>query len=296
MKCHPNFFMSLLIIFICFTIINIIVAFAIHGIFIINNTFIEECSETRNILSPDIDPKNKNFISMMLSHASNAYSLYCKPNLKNWLPPNCELLLTMENKAGYIIKCAGKMLISFRGTYNFNDIVTDIRVNSVPFYDGNVHQGFLKHYYKYRDDIKKIVAHNYSKILRIYITGHSLGASTAVLCAADLNKTTNKKIDVVVFACPKLANFTFSTQYPKSINLHIVRNSADIIPISPMGLKEKWFDIITAKYFEFRLDYGSWRKNHSIDTYTKGIQFMYNIKEQKNDDVSIQNMPPTINS
>ena len=69
--------------------------------------------------------------------------------------------------------------IVIRGTTSLGDLLTDLRTTSEPFMDGMVHQGILRA----ASYILERIRSQLLKTDRIWLTGHSLGAAVAAICA-----------------------------------------------------------------------------------------------------------------
>ncbi len=140
--------------------------------------------------------------------------------------------------------------------------------------------------------------------LPLYITGHSLGAAAAVLCAMDvavnldINVVTQaSNIYVYALACPNVAAgvvadnsvlkdvlnipaSTFATNFSNAVqNCWLVANSCDIVPIMPPpstdagGLVDIEFQAVTSNIISFCAQAGTIGGNHSCaDTYTPYLQ------------------------
>ncbi|KAL7129035.1 hypothetical protein ABFS83_13G036300 [Erythranthe nasuta] len=76
--------------------------------------------------------------------------------------------------------------------------------------------------------------------LSITLTGHSLGASLAILSAFDLveNGVDNIPVSAIVFGSPQVGNKAFNDRVLDFANLKVlhVRNKIDLIPLYPSGL------------------------------------------------------------
>ena len=88
-------------------------------------------------------------------------------------------------------------------------------------------------------NIKRLMEKYKGEKVSIAITGHSLGASLAVLSAFDIVENEVVPPDVivsaVVFGCPGVGNKEFNKQVIQHSNLHIlhVKNTIDLIPHYP---------------------------------------------------------------
>lgn len=111
-----------------------------------------------------------------------------------------------------------------------------------------------------------------SNIKKITVTGHSLGAATAVVCGLDLaqyleRKQLPAKVEIVSFACPKTGDSKLGKEFARLGVRHVhYLNRGDIVPIIMIGrykhdsiqetrrLIPAWNDqerVIKKKFFHF---------------------------------------------
>ena len=169
------------------------------------------------------------------------------------IQPYCEYnLIRMISEADFDVQYClrskgGELSITFRGTDSLINWITDFAFweKAIPY--GNieskikVHTGFLCAYKTplVRDYILNLITDG---IHHIKITGHSMGAALAVLCAADIQYNfPEKNIEVVLFGCPRVGNGAFARSYNKRVNKTLrVENGNDIVtkvPFSFMGFR-----------------------------------------------------------
>ena len=138
----------------------------------------------------------------------------------------------------FIKKTENNITIIFRGTdssINWTNNFLFCRKN-IPY--GNkdtkirVHSGFLKEYKSVRDKIHTRIP---GETCKITVTGHSLGAALAVLCAVDLQYNfKNADIEVYLFGCPRVGNKAFVRSYNKRVFKTLrVTNGNDIVTKLP---------------------------------------------------------------
>jgi triacylglycerol lipase len=136
------------------------------------------------------------------------------------------------------------LFITFRGTVNLKDFIFDFLFfkKTIPYdnqkSDIKVHEGFLLKYKGViRDYIQRIVK-KHKSIKNIIVTGHSLGGAIATLCAIDLQYNfTNKHIECITFASPRVGNQAFVDSFNKRISFLIrVKNDNDFIPHLPFKI------------------------------------------------------------
>ncbi|MEM7009707.1 MAG: lipase family protein, partial [Thermodesulfobacteriota bacterium] len=144
--------------------------------------------------------------------------------------------------------------VSFRGTANFTDAITDIAAIQLPYNfvptSGKVSGGF-QGVYTGTDDfpIESTILSKVDELAMtgnfttLYITGHSLGAALAFLAFPDFSQNTTN-IDTVImynFAGPAAGDSAWVSTYegeyaPNRISFRIV-NTNDLVPmLPPLGL------------------------------------------------------------
>ncbi|RZC68997.1 hypothetical protein C5167_032086 [Papaver somniferum] len=98
--------------------------------------------------------------------------------------------------------------------------------------------------------IKRLVTMYKDENVSVILTGHSLGACLAILCAFDLVENGLSKVPVtaIVFGSPQIGDKAFSSKITTFTNLRIlhVKNTIDLIPHYPVAGwngKEKEFEL-----------------------------------------------------
>ena len=237
-------------------------------------------------------------------------------------------------QAGFILQCTPTTgspfyIVAIRGTQTYAEWISDATTYPTPFwlykgtdrfYDGFVHAGFYE-YYTYGTDgarsgdgssdpyrasgsiaeqIKTWATSSAHQDFPVYVTGHSLGAAVAILCAADLRWNVSHvkhrdyyKFPVYMynFACPRVsAGFTYGslsynvdtfpnyyqqTKYGPEGSYRIV-NLADIVPILPPAKVGSspylQFKHASPTVVNFTEQTGEITSNHSMTTYLTYMQ------------------------
>ena len=170
-------------------------------------------------------------------------------DVQPYLPYDCIKMID-DKKSGtqyFLRKDKDILWITFRGTDSPKDWLTDLTFwkKTIP-YDSvksniRVHTGFINAYKAegVRDRILQAVT---GKVNYIKITGHSLGAALAVLCAVDIQfNFPDQDIEVFLFGCPRVGNRAFVTSYNKRVNKTVrIENGNDIVtklPFAFMGYR-----------------------------------------------------------
>jgi hypothetical protein len=151
--------------------------------------------------------------------------------------------------------------LSFRGTDELTDILTDIDLQRSKLFDDDsnilVHNGFLNYFNTIKQDIQTEITISASSFHTIHVTGHSLGGALATIGAAYLGKFINmpdsgdaqegevtfkpkdkskKRIVCHTFGSPRVGNLKFvdwfHTQVDESMRIANDDDPVTLFPIS----------------------------------------------------------------
>ena len=132
---------------------------------------------------------------------------------------------------------ADRVIISFRGTENLNDWITDIKIGwSNVFKYGQTHSGFHNAYTVVGDELKKYLAAQDMNGKKIWVTGHSLGAALASICIADLQSLYGSQImGCYTYGQPRTGDTVFANFIATKYANHLFRitNDTDIVTRLP---------------------------------------------------------------
>jgi triacylglycerol lipase len=204
------------------------------------------------------------------------------------IPKGYKLLANVKANAigirewfGFILESKKSVIIAFRGTDSNPDWIVDAEVSQVPFpYTKEtffVHEGFSSIYQSCRDDIIDTLEQIPLK-KKVYVTGHSLGAAIATLCAFDLSEH-GFNVSLYNFASPRVGDPEFTKAFEQSVQeSYRFVNIYDIVPLlppesiySPLADQTYYYQHIKdADTFGIQTDTLS--GNHSIYTYIKGVK------------------------
>lgn len=137
-----------------------------------------------------------------------------------------------------IIKAGYDIIIAFRGTEpkNIGDWLTDINIQKQNFYSGVVSEGILDAYRLIQPEIMQFLAKHMTNISKLWLTGHSLGAGLATVCAASL-LTIGIGVEfdrLVTFGSPRVGDKAFASllnDYRERIDRFV--NNQDIVTRTP---------------------------------------------------------------
>jgi hypothetical protein len=229
------------------------------------------------------DDSLKGTSKYLLNFVTSAYNDVCKyplftpdkvpvDNIYHLTATVSTLWFKSTNNAGLVYIFNDSIIVSFRGTYFRGDEIIDAEFNSYT-YPGttvSVHTGFHKYFDSLKDQLFDIIGKNSGK--KVFITGHSLGASTALIAGYELlNKFPGIDLNIYVFGCPKTGNLDFVQSFKKANVVSIV-NYFDIVPESPEKINNKLYSVMPI--YIFGIEQNSDITNHSIAIYNQGIDVM----------------------
>lgn len=153
------------------------------------------------------------------------------------------------------------LVLSFRGTRTFGDVVSDTRVCLVPcltlvrtrpgpgasalrapealrrLVAGSVHAGFAARFGLFEGCTRDLLS--VKRPRRLFMCAHSLGAAVAVVAAVRLRQLTQDlgcEVHVVTFGCPKVGSRAFLRAFRESVtSATIVESAGDPIPHLPLN-------------------------------------------------------------
>lgn len=136
-------------------------------------------------------------------------------------------------------------LLAFRGSEETGiaDWINDLKFLPANFPYGQknntaikVHSGFIEAYNSVREAMFKAAKETPHK--QIIVTGHSLGAALATMCAVDIKyNLSDKSVSVYTFGSPKVGNADFAKFYNKHVpQTYRVVNSVDVVPNLPPNI------------------------------------------------------------
>ena len=149
----------------------------------------------------------------------------------------------------------GEIWVVFRGSSSVRNWIHDLEISKVdydtfPECGCSVHRGFYKSVLGIRDEAIDVV----SRLLvdnprdRIFVSGHSYGASCAQLLAMELARA-GIPVDVYTYGSPRVGDSLYSTFMTFVLNHVRVTHARDIVPHLPpteMGFfhsPQEWFEM-----------------------------------------------------
>lgn len=182
---------------------------------------------------------------------------------------------------GFVLSSPENNIIVFRGTQtriewinNFTAVQKDFTDPLSGQYFGKIHDGFIKNYLRIVQPLPREVAQRLNPKIPCYITGHSLGASLAVLGALDMAlniPSLKEQIQLYTYASPRVGDLTFARLHSKQVpNSYRVANLADAIPLMPPTQSVGTY-LHVGQEWSFLSQKGDFMPNHVVDTYAAAI-------------------------
>lgn len=166
-------------------------------------------------------------LSTILPLAEAAYDLSTLP--KDWT-----LVSEIQpGNFGFVAQRGDVVAVSFRGTEKQIEWLEDFDALQVPqlYRPGSVHQGFFFQYGMLAPSLRNVIGQFDTTKIQLWITGHSLGAALATLCAADYASI---KPLVTTWAGPRVGDQNWAQWFDKSIpECYRIVNRWDLVPHLP---------------------------------------------------------------
>lgn len=215
------------------------------------------------------------------------YAQYSNPDGSFVVPLNYSICHTIEAKSlfskgwerfGFILESPEEIVIAFRGTSSTTDWISDVIASQKRFKyiedDCLTHRGFTDIYASARNEIVSALSRLPSG-KNLYITGHSLGAALATLCAVDIAANIAVRTPILVtFGSPRVGDPAFAKACSKYIpNSYRVANPFDIVTYAPPSIyklpkrEKKYYYSHIRTLSELSFQYGTISLNHVISSY-----------------------------
>lgn len=200
-----------------------------------------------------------------------AESAYCSSDaIESWSCASCKRAPTLEgisvintddNQAfvGYD-SASDSVIVSFRGSSNIENWISNIDAVKTSFHGVDVHKGFYEIWEAIKSDVEKAIdgiRSTYSSSAQVATTGHSLGAALAVLAAFDFESSDlYDVVGVWTMGCPRVGDSDFVTAYDKAVATNWrLTHYHDIVPHVPEELlgfhhtsTEVWYNEANSDY------------------------------------------------
>jgi triacylglycerol lipase len=144
----------------------------------------------------------------------------------------------VKDTQGFVAWDDQVVLLSFRGTEkNFGDWWGNILVfgRSTDSY-GKVHKGFYDGFHDAKDRIDEILGVAHANDKKLWITGHSLGGSLAVIAGAEY-RGQYSLAGLYTYGQPKVGGEPLASLYQQNYPGRYIRfvNHEDVVPMAPPG-------------------------------------------------------------
>ena len=168
------------------------------------------------------------------------------------MPDHKFKLISKDNAQAYIIwkdiaktadpkktkqKVNSEVIIAWRGTEpgEYKDVMADLKFRKkTSKFGGNVHRGFKGYVDKIYDEVEKEVLKIIDKKwCNIYVTGHSLGGASAVLCTNRLEEKFHVRA-CYTYGAPRPGGWKYATSIKS--NIYRVRNNNDLVTKVPPAI------------------------------------------------------------
>ncbi|MDF2921858.1 MAG: lipase [Paenibacillaceae bacterium] len=179
---------------------------------------------------------------------------------------------------GFIIESPREIVIAFRGTSSRNDWISDAMAAQIKFkyVRGTclVHRGFANIYASARKGIHSALA-KLPPDKSLTVTGHSLGAALATLCALDLAvNTPSRSPKLFTYGSPRVGDPAFARVFSQNVSSsYRFANPFDLVTHAPptvlkLPVRDKTYYYSHVKSMEsVPFQKGSIELNHIISSY-----------------------------
>jgi hypothetical protein len=214
---------------------------------------------SRNFVSSELfDWALANTTAMLSAQAYCDSTLYLSQNFSSYASnfiPTFRIFSPEHDLNGYIGYRAydQSIYVVFRGSTSMKNFVDDMNFFQTPYpycAECSVHRGFFAANNAVIKDIIYEVQrlNNLFPSFSIVVTGHSLGAAVATLCAIDLIETGLKNVKLVNFGSPRVGDIeTAAYISDRLVDKFRITNHKDLIPHLPLFEK---FTHISGEWYQ----------------------------------------------
>lgn len=160
---------------------------------------------------------------------------------------NCTFLKfihTEEDCQLFICRTNDTLIVIFRGTESFKDVLTDINftrgyLKMNKFTKVLVHKGFLKYFNSILEELENEVFNNIFEVNNFLFTGHSLGGALASIAACYFSfRYKQYKVSCATFGSPRAGSRSFVKLFNKNVEeSYRFVNDCDPVPNLPSSLR-----------------------------------------------------------
>ncbi len=182
---------------------------------------------------------------------------------------------------GFLARRGGDAFVVFRGTKTNAEWINNFKTRLIPYKHGDmgkVHDGFMEAYDIFRPEILQALG-GLGRGVKLFVTGHSLGAALATLAAADIAVNTPfTSLVAYTFASPRVGDDVFTAGFNRLLSgaAFRVSNSCDIVvaipfPVPFLGFIGGYFTHVDASV-DFSAQKESVDGNHALETYVAALR------------------------
>lgn len=202
------------------------------------------------------------------------------------VPLNYSVKDTIEAKSiidvwepfGFILESPQEIIVAFRGTSSTTNWISDIIASQKKFKyvkeDCLTHRGFTDIYSSARNQIMSALS-NLPSDKTLYVTGHSLGAALATLCAIDIAANTEyDSLYLFTYGGPRVGDPSFSKVFTKYVRgSYRIANEFDVVTHAPPSIyklpkrQKKYYYSHVPTFSSLNFQNGSFGGNHIISSY-----------------------------
>lgn len=182
------------------------------------------------------------------------------------------------NVEGFVAETDDLMLITLRGSNDFEDWKANLRTEqvNVPTFHGKVHRGFVESYNLVAHEIAAKIADAGDR--RVWITGHSLGAAVGLIILAQFAQAV-PQARLVTFGQPAMLNKASATWVADNLGTRYVRIVNDIDIVANRLAPWQWQ---SGQKFHFN-EHGALQSRaearSKLDAPRRGLQNLLKIRE-----------------
>ena len=166
--------------------------------------------------NPDFNQSEALLYANLSLLAYEPYSVVQEELSKYHLRADFQIYNRTSDTNGFIASNNNSVIVAFRGTESFRDILTDIwfvRKRIIPHMEALAHGGFVNAFNSVYESIANVLQDNLGK-KKLFITGHSLGGALASLLMYRLTlEHSEAQPTMYVYGCPPVGDISFSTYF-----------------------------------------------------------------------------------
>ena len=200
------------------------------------------------------------------------------------LPLTLTLLYMSPGKRMAIFKVGTALVLVFRGSRSFKEILYDLQVSQVDTAQGGkVHSGFYKLYTALRSTILQTITEHQPTCC--YIVGHSMGGALSILCTEDCIQHKVPEVRVTLLGTPRMCCPVYASRLRTHFGTVITSweqyiNEGDFTVFVPSTVMPniwnpnkplQYCHVDSSRITMFNIETGNWYENHIVSTYMQHL-------------------------